>query len=376
VAEGPAQAADALLRYALCRVTRPATTPRPSLTSIDWPATLDRARALNLLPVLAHACADSVDLPTDVRATLQTAARQQRVRNTLLADAFGTIAARFGAAGIDLLALKGVALAHTVYPSPTLRYFDDIDLLVRPAQATDAERLLREIGYVDHPRAERPDWHHLPPLVHPTHGATIELHVDLIRRAGHERWPLDAVWQRAVPVTIGGSRCQTPAAADALIHTALHARHHLFEKAGFLLDSALLLPRIDDWDALAALAAAAGATAPLAHLIAVATRLGLLVDAPAISARRLPRVAARRLRNWDDLTPLRPALRSGALPKLLELLLMDDGRARRQMAWALIAPRGTLVQTGYSNPADRLWRRSKMAVKQLTAILLRRDAAQ
>jgi hypothetical protein len=58
-------------------------------------------------------------------------------------------------AGIRSIVLKGLALAHTVYPSPETRVFGDVDLLVEPhnftraartlAAATGAERALPEL---------------------------------------------------------------------------------------------------------------------------------------------------------------------------------------------------------------------------------------
>jgi hypothetical protein len=50
------------------------------------------------------------------------------------------------AVGIDTRVLKGPALAHSVYPDPSLRHFGDIDLLV-PAGALDATlQVLTEAG--------------------------------------------------------------------------------------------------------------------------------------------------------------------------------------------------------------------------------------
>jgi len=39
---------------------------------------------------------------------------------------------RFSKKGIDLIVLKGPALARTYYPDPVTRSSDDIDLLVKP----------------------------------------------------------------------------------------------------------------------------------------------------------------------------------------------------------------------------------------------------
>jgi len=51
-------------------------------------------------------------------------------------------------AGIEALPLKGLHLAHRVYPSPSLRDMGDLDLLVRRTQRRDADAVLRRLGYV------------------------------------------------------------------------------------------------------------------------------------------------------------------------------------------------------------------------------------
>ncbi len=50
-------------------------------------------------------------------------------------------------AGLDHRVLKGTALAHTAYPSPSLRHFRDIDLLVTSEQFAAVVDVLLDIGY-------------------------------------------------------------------------------------------------------------------------------------------------------------------------------------------------------------------------------------
>ena len=48
---------------------------------------------------------------------------------------------------VRFLPLKGLHLAHHVYPSPALRDMGDIDLLVRPADLCGAHEALARLGY-------------------------------------------------------------------------------------------------------------------------------------------------------------------------------------------------------------------------------------
>lgn len=53
----------------------------------------------------------------------------------------------FDAAGVDVLVLKGPAVAHTMYPDPSWRPFGDLDVLVRTRDWRTACALLPELGY-------------------------------------------------------------------------------------------------------------------------------------------------------------------------------------------------------------------------------------
>jgi hypothetical protein len=57
------------------------------------------------------------------------------------------VAAAFASESIQFVVLKGPALAHTVYPDPTFRYFGDLDLLVKGGDWARVTKLLEGLGY-------------------------------------------------------------------------------------------------------------------------------------------------------------------------------------------------------------------------------------
>jgi len=81
---------------------------------------------------------------------LALCARAQGHPAQVLAD----ILTCYQAAGIDVLVLKGAALAHLVYPQPVLRPMRDIDILVRAEDVYRAYARLPEIGFTP-PRRRR-----------------------------------------------------------------------------------------------------------------------------------------------------------------------------------------------------------------------------
>lgn len=57
------------------------------------------------------------------------------------------LATELHAENVEFVVLKGPALAHTVYPDPSWRYFGDLDLLVRGVDWQKATTLLERLGY-------------------------------------------------------------------------------------------------------------------------------------------------------------------------------------------------------------------------------------
>lgn len=330
----------------------------------DWQAVLKIGQQYNLLPIL-NAALPHDQLSSDISQQLKQASRQQRIRNMVMTQAFVAIQNGFNSAEIRAMPLKGIVLANTVYPSPTLRFFDDIDILIEPDRADDALAILHKLGYRTHPRAEKPDWHHLPPQEHTKTGTTIELHTDLIRRYTKGRWTIAAIWERAQQGSLAGVTCWHLDPIDALVYTALHARHHLFEKATFLLDTVLLTQQVDDVTSLQTRAREAGAVNAIAHILYIAEQFQLADDLPEVSAPRWRQAVARRVRSWSSLELLPATLQAGALPKVVEIMLLDSWGDSLRLARALALPDADFVQAGYGSWWGRFFGRTKMSLKQI-----------
>ncbi len=367
---------EMVLLYALRRLAR--ETPLPSLPTVDEVRLLGLAQTHHLAPVLDF-CLPAGVLPAGAAVALKGITRQRRVRTLVMTQAFQALAAGLLQAGVPYLPLKGIALAHTVYPSPTLRYFDDLDVLI-PANATEtALAVLRRLGYAPHPNAVRPDWHHLIPYAHAEHGTTVELHTALTRYHPPE-WSTARVWERAQPGQLEGQSVWLLAAEDALALAALHARHHLFSRLTFVLDVVLLAQVVPDSHLALQRAAEAGAASALAHLLEVATHWGLWDGWSGASTSRIARYMARRLAAGGGLSLAPAGLQHGALPKALELLLLDTWRDRWRLGRELLWPQASFVAAGYDGEGGqlggygrRLWGRSQLAARQLAALLKRRS---
>ncbi len=335
-------------------------------------ALIERAKNHNLLPIIAAALPD---LPSDIRQQLVTASRQRRIRTLVMTQEMLRVVAECAKVGIRIVPLKGVALANTVYPTPTLRFFDDLDLLVEPEKLDAALAIVQRLGYVPHVRGSA-DWHHAPPQTHPKHGTTIELHSDVMRRYGHENWLLADIWERVETHDIQGQSVELLSINDALIHTALHARHHLFEKPTFLLDTAMLLKTIlpgpsssgrsdQAWQKLMQALQDAGALVPFAHTLNLLVKQRLFAPISPIPVNRGRLAIARRIHSWEGFAPRPQQLRYGVLPKLLEVCLMDSLRDSGTMLRTLLVPDDAFVGGKYGSQRERLGARLRLFRQQL-----------
>jgi hypothetical protein len=215
---------------ARARLDEPAARELAALTRgpIDWPDLAAHATREGIAPLLfSHL--DRLDLlervPPDARARLTGVARGAWATNTVLADHWSEATAALGAAGVESVTLKGMVLAHTVYPEPRLRPMADIDLLVRPEARTAALTTLQTLGYqTPGPAADvHAAARSFAELVRD--GTRIDLHWHLaryLRFEGIVEVDHDGPWRRARAFAIAGGRSLALAPDDLVLHLVLH----------------------------------------------------------------------------------------------------------------------------------------------------------
>jgi putative nucleotidyltransferase-like protein len=146
-----------------------------------WEGVAGAAEAHGLAPLLyTHLQAAGAALPIAVKQELQGYYLQHAHANRVRGQVLGELLAAYRAAGIDVLVLKGAALAQLVYPQPGLRPMRDIDLLVRAPDAPRAQALLVELGFTP-PLSPGdglpPDHHHLAASKRTAEGQQISVEV-------------------------------------------------------------------------------------------------------------------------------------------------------------------------------------------------------
>lgn len=128
---------------------------------MDWTDIAASARWHGIEPLLYLGLKDSHEachIPADVLARLGSSYYRALASNMALYDELKRILKLFNHEGLDVVLLKGAALAKTVYRNAALRPMTDIDILVRKKELPRAEILLNELGYAF--RGTRaPDWY-------------------------------------------------------------------------------------------------------------------------------------------------------------------------------------------------------------------------
>ena len=263
---------------------------------LRWELVLAEAGRHGLVPLLHHH-RERLPLPPAVRAGLERSFERNAARALVLTAELVALLAALRGRGIEPMPYKGPALAVALYGNPTLRQFQDLDIIVAPAEVDGAARVLRELGY----RPERA----LSPAVEAamlTSGTArtfvrgeciVELHWAVVPPAFGVAVDLAAIRARQGHVMLGGARVPLPAPEDLLRLLVLHGGKHVWERLAWLADVADLLRLHPDLNhaALAETARRTGAGAFLTVALALAHRL---LDAPLppalAAASRAPRV--------------------------------------------------------------------------------------
>ena len=136
------------------------------------------------------------------------------------------VALLLDAAGIEVVVLKGTAVAHLAYPDPAMRMFGDNDLLLRSEQFDDAVELLCHNGYVRQTAPARPGFERRFAKGTTLDGAAgdeLDLHRNLVFGTFGFRIDLDELFRTAVPFEVGGRVLHGLGPETRLLHACYHA---------------------------------------------------------------------------------------------------------------------------------------------------------
>jgi hypothetical protein len=308
--EGPAGATSEAGPLASAPVDGRATSAAPD--AIDWEALLELADRHGLSAFLQRFLerVAPVEAPPPVLARLRERVRLRTRENLRHAAGLIALAPAMEAAGIDTMTYKGPVLSERLHGNPTLRDYDDLDLLVRERDVDEATRFLQVRGL-------RP-WFELKPdqegrlgdsqyarhFGNAETGVAVDLHWGFAQPYLSSGLDEATIWADPQEVALGPVRLRTLADPLLLLVLCVHgSKHepHPWNRLKWIVDVAGLSRLIpgDRWGPLVTQARALHLERPLLFGLLVAHRLLATPLAPPVE---------ERLRAVGDIEPLADAV--------------------------------------------------------------------
>lgn len=200
-----------------------------------WLEVVNYAETHGLSPLLyTHLQTTGVVLPPSSKQVLQGYFLRHRQANLKRMAILRDILIAFDAVGIKAIVLKGAALAHLVYPQPNLRPMRDVDILVKPSEALQAQKILVDLGFnaplknADEIMAQQ---HHLKAAYLHTKGLTIS--IEIHHKFFTDNYPgpisVDDLTSTPNAFSLGnGVTAYTLGHEDMLWHICQHMVHNAF----------------------------------------------------------------------------------------------------------------------------------------------------
>jgi hypothetical protein len=212
----------------------------------DWSVFL-RLVARHHTSVLAQAVLSrsGAVVPAETMSQLTAAARQARFQSLRQVAELNSLVEFFQARGIDVIALKGVALSQLLYRDPAMRPAADVDLLVRPDRFREADGHLVALGYRRTTPAHTLSdarWRAMSVLPHEfsyeaRDGALVELHRDACWIPGN----VAHFWHHRASVQLGSRLVPILEPNQMLLYLCEHSSLHRWSHVKWLGDVATLL---------------------------------------------------------------------------------------------------------------------------------------
>lgn len=324
---------------------------------LNWEALAAVVAGAGLGPLLYQQVRQRDLVPPAVEEELRAERLRTALRDRLLREELVIILDSLAAHGVDVLLLKGAALAQTVYGAVGLRPMGDQDLLVRPEDAQRAIHILSGLGYQPEGLEARAG----ADLVYENEvllrkaglvDFVVEIHWSLFDSPYYQRsLPMAWFWQTALPIQVEDTPARVLGPEAQILHLCGHlVLHHGGEgtRLLWLHDVAEVLvhyrDRID-WDELLERTQECELVLPVQQVVGqVADEWGAPI--PAESRQRLdalqPSAAEMQVVAWRTASQRPVAQRFWS-----DLASMGGWRQRLHYAWIQLFPSAAYMQQRY-----------------------------
>jgi hypothetical protein len=201
------------------------TSQTDNMGAEDWEAVVQLSERHNVAPLLYYELKNShqcLYVPDEIKQKLRESYLCNSWQNTQRYNDTSIILKSLQNAGIQVIALKGIALAELVYKNIALRPMEDVDLLVRRSDFHKLDGVFSELGYKNVTvllSKRHINW--VRHLNYSKGNGHIEVHPEIAEKSDMDPW------MNAVSARIAGTRALTLGAEDFVIHLCLHLEYHL-----------------------------------------------------------------------------------------------------------------------------------------------------
>lgn len=312
---------------------------------LDSTFLLQLANENGLLPLLhkhlTEAAAGSI--PPDVLKQISQANRESALRGLLLTGELLRILEAFRQRGIPAIPYKGPVLAARAYGSPSLRQFEDLDIVTpqrfMPAvydamQTLDYQaRLPRERFVAEGSRAIPGEY----VFVHRVNSAMVELHTERTLRHFPVPPDIETMIGRAILVQIDNKEVPAFATEDALLLLAVHGAKDFWARLVWVADIAEIVKQSPgiDWEKLLVEARELKVTRMLNLSLSLAREILDLALPPEIVSHIDADATVKRLtRHFVQHSLSGEAIPAGIFQRSLYRIRMVEGRWSGLRYWA------------------------------------------
>jgi len=239
-------------------------------------------------------------VPEHLRRRLLERSERIAAANQARLEVARTFLQRFADAGIDVVILKGVLFAETIYGDANYKRMNDIDILIRKRDLDAIFGIYDDLGFFSaaellggEPRKQEKFSHHAPPYFSRDLNCMIGTHWGLITPLSPLTIDYDGIWSRVQPLDFYGIPCLAMSPEDNLHHLCVHLPYY---KTGVreLADLYNLVRHAGaafDWALFRDAMARAGSQDWVYHALSLANRLCPIPAVSALLAELQPQVS-------------------------------------------------------------------------------------
>jgi Uncharacterised nucleotidyltransferase len=264
---------------------------------VRWKSLLALADQHGTQPLLYQALSRIVEtvpaaVPVDEMRLLERQYQTNLRKSLLLSRELIRILDHLSGRKIEALPYKGVALAEMIYGDIALRPSSDIDLLIRRQDFLRVREAVRDLGFTQHTHLSEAQEHiYLKSGYEYSFDAALGPNLLEIQWAIQPRFyaidfDMDALFERAMTVSVAGQSLKTLSAEDLVLVLSAHAAKHVWGRLIWLCDLAriFMLPNLN-WSWIASQARDLGIVRILSVTMIAANRLlGTIIPAAALEA--------------------------------------------------------------------------------------------